>query len=124
MGRDERLNGEARSKLLTETATDTRVAYGANCTWWGNIQQVGTKEGRTALGKAYALPCCPTCHGMLFEVESEALWLSQAQAYEDEGHPGYVAFMTWAKGKCEPGGWAVLKAVYDIEGGTDGARKA
>ena len=72
---------------------DTRVAYGANCFWWGDIQQVGV------LPKV-RLPCCPTCGGMLLEAPTEAEFLNGAQVYEDAGHPGYVAFVRWSKGKC------------------------
>lgn len=73
--------------------TDTRIAYGARCTWWGPIQEVGTRP-------PHGLPCCPICHGMLFEEESEAQWLAGAQAYQDDGHPGYLAMVQWLKGQC------------------------
>lgn len=50
--------------------------------------------------RAVGLPCCPTCGGMLMEAPSEADFLKEAQKYEDDGHPGYVGFLRWAKGKC------------------------
>jgi hypothetical protein len=87
--------------------TDTRVAYGTRCFWWGDIQEVGQTpaadlviNGRTVRG--VALPCCPRCGSMLFEAENEAAFLAGAQKYEDEGHPGYVAFVLWSKGQCFP----------------------
>lgn len=84
---------------------DTRVAYGALCFWWGDIQQVGLTKPRTMTvgqGEPFTvqLPCCPTCGGMLMEAPTEAAFIEGAQKYEDEGHPGYVAFIRWSKGKC------------------------
>lgn len=73
---------------------DTRVAYGARCTWWGDIKDVGTFG-------AFRIPCCPKCSGMLFEMDSEALFVAKAEEYErDSPAPGYVDMLMWAKGRC------------------------
>jgi uncharacterized protein YbaR (Trm112 family) len=79
------------------------------CAWWGPIQDVGVL---TDYGDLH-LPCCPKCRGTLYEVESEAQWLSLSQEYEDRGHPGWLAFIQWLKGKCYPTydhAWAVYQA--------------
>ena len=90
-------------------ARDTRIAYGAMCFWWGPIQSVGTLavpetmqiNGRTVkTGGGGGLPCCPVCRGMLLEVPDEATFIARAQKWEDDGHPGYVVFIQWSKGKC------------------------
>lgn len=73
---------------------DTRIAYGANCSWWGPIADVGTKPS--------GLPCCPVCGGMLFEVASSDEWWSGARRYEADGHPDYVAFLEWLQGRHFP----------------------
>jgi hypothetical protein len=84
--------------------SDTRVAYGAFCFWWGDIQQVGLTPPHTMTvnGEPHVmqLPCCPTCGGLLMEAPTEAAFLEGAQKYESEGHPGYVDFVRWSKGKC------------------------
>lgn len=73
-------------------STDTRIAYGATCCWWGPIASVGKHSS--------GLPCCPVCHGMLLEMENEDRFIQAAKEYEENGHPRYVAFITWMKGKC------------------------
>jgi hypothetical protein len=70
--------------------TDTRFCYGATCTWFGPIAAVG------ALGER-ALPCCPHCRGVLFEMENEAEWWSGVDRYERDGHPGYRAVQEWQR---------------------------
>lgn len=68
---------------------DTRLAYGATCTWFGPIKEVHeTKEG---------LPCCPFCAGILFELDTEAEWWQGIDKYENEGHPGYRAMWEWQR---------------------------
>lgn len=85
--------------ILNPVAEDTRIAYGAHCTWWGNIQDVGIRRIK-ALGTIDAsLPCCPFCKNMLFEHANEEEFLSGARTHEDDGHPGYVEFILWLKGK-------------------------
>lgn len=80
---------------------DGRYVYGAGCTWNDNISKVATRQG---------IPCCPHCGSVLFEMDSEEKWWTGAQRYEDAGHPGYVAMMRWAKGKCFRGMPALIAA--------------
>lgn len=88
---------------------DTRIPYGARCTWWDSIDKVD----HTAAGQSgHALPCCPHCGGMLFEVQSEKEWFDGADRYEANGHPGYRSMLEWARGKCFPD-FAALKAAYE-----------
>lgn len=73
---------------------DTRIVYGARCTWWDSIDQAATTPA--------GLPCCPHCSSPLFETDSEATWWSGVDAYERDGHPGYRDVITWARGRCFP----------------------
>jgi hypothetical protein len=83
---------------------DTRYCYGANCTWCGPIQDVGT------FGGGHHLPCCPHCKGMLFELPNAGYWWDDIDLYEKgrsprpsatgelEGvtpRPGYRAMWEW-----------------------------
>jgi hypothetical protein len=70
--------------------TDERFCYGANCTWFGPISEVGTKG-------PHRLPCCPRCSGMLFEMPHEREWWAGADKYEADGHPGYRAMLEWQR---------------------------
>ena len=72
---------------------DTRIAYGAACTWWGSIHDVG-KRGN--------LPCCPSCHNVLFEMPDEATWWKGVDAYEAKGNPGYRKMVEWSRKRCFP----------------------
>lgn len=81
--------------------SDTRIAYGARCTWWDSIQKVGERDG---------LPCCPHCRNVLFEMPSEQQWYSGVDLHEAAGHPGYRAMIEWARGKCFPNLSAVQEA--------------
>lgn len=67
------------------------IAYGALCVWWDDKALVGAKPS--------GLPCCPVCGGVLFEVEEDD-WFRDAATYEQNGHPGYLDFLTWLRGKC------------------------
>lgn len=87
---------------------DTRIAYGARCTWWDDIANVGLTSPGTA---GHRLPCCPHCGSMLFEMDSAEPWWAGARRYEDDGHPGYVAMIEWAKGQCFPS-MAAMMAAY------------
>jgi hypothetical protein len=71
-----------------------RIVYGARCTWWGSISEVGS----TGTG----LPVCPHCGGVLFEVPDEAGWWQGVDAYEAEGRAGYRRLIEWARGRCYP----------------------
>ncbi len=94
---------------------DTRIPYGARCTWWDSIDKVGVRQGSNPLGgPPMRLPCCPHCRNMLFEVEDEATWWRGIDKYEADGHPGYRAIMTFGRGKCFPN-LAALTAAYQQE---------
>lgn len=71
-----------------------RVTYGARCSWWGLITEAATR--------ASGLPCCPHCHGVLFEVADEATWWAGVDAHEANGLAGYRAFIEWLRGRCFP----------------------
>jgi hypothetical protein len=81
---------------------DTRVAYGAQCTWWDDIDKVGVMNG--------GLPCCPKCKGVLMEVESPEIWWKGVDAYEAKGFKGYREFVEWGRGKC----YKHFKTAYPI----------
>lgn len=86
---------------------DTRIVYGAACTWWGDIQQ----------GSTFAcLPCCPHCGGPLLEMQNESEFLNSARKHQREGHDGYVQFVRWMKGKCYRT-IELAQDAYRLEGG-------
>jgi hypothetical protein len=88
---------------------DTRIAYGARCTWWDGIRKVG----KTPPGPGgFSVPCCPHCSGVLFEMANEGQWLAGVDKYESAGHPGYRAMVEWGRGKCFSN-YAELKRAYD-----------
>jgi hypothetical protein len=74
---------------------DTRVVYGARCTWWDSIQNIGHTRG-----PGPRLPACPHCGSVLFEMPDEARFMAGVPAYEAAGHPGYGDALRWARGKC------------------------
>lgn len=71
-------------------ATDTRIVYGARCTWWDHVSEVGIRNG---------LPVCPFCNLPLFEMEDEAEWYEGVDKYAST-HEGYRAFVDWCRGRC------------------------
>lgn len=74
--------------------TDSRIVYGAGCSYWDDIENAGT------MTTAVPFPCCPHCRGVLYEMPSEAIWMSAVDQYEASGHPGYRDLVEWMKGKC------------------------
>lgn len=68
---------------------DKRVVYGF-CTWWGSIYEAGNK----------GIPCCPYCNSNLMEYPSIEAWNKDVEKHEVNGHPGYIAFIQWLRGKC------------------------
>lgn len=100
---------------------DSRFCYGANCTWFGPITDVGSTGKYKVKDKAehfppfpgsadavdISLPCCPCCGGMLFELPQESeFWLAlqmfEAGTYQTQAeqpaarpHPGYEAMWKW-----------------------------
>lgn len=85
---------------------DPRIVHGATCAWWDSIDKVGS----TASG----LPACPHCGGVLFECPNEQSWWEGAEKWEQDGHPGYVAFLEWLRGKCFAN-LTVAREVYELE---------
>ncbi len=75
---------------------DSRIVYGMGCTWWDSISNVETKEVKGG----HKVPCCPHCGSVLFEVDSEELFLKDVDKYEKDGHPNYRKTLLWSKGKC------------------------
>lgn len=100
---------------------DKRFCYGANCTWFGPITDVGSTEYKVkdqaerfpGLIGDTSLPCCPCCHGMLFELEQESHFWAGVHAFEAgtykkpeelaarsgpaRPHPGYRAMWEWQR---------------------------
>jgi hypothetical protein len=77
---------------------DPRIVYGAQCTWWDSVANVGLTPPLGENGGR--LPCCPHCGSILFEIPNEEAWWKNAHLYEDDGHPGYCDMLTWSRGKC------------------------
>lgn len=90
---------------------DTRIVYGAGCTWWDSIDKVGKTEGTAG----FSLPCCPHCRSVLFEVPDEATWFKGVDGQEARGNPGYRAMIEWARGRCFRD-FVALKEAYRLEG--------
>ena len=99
-------------------AIDTRIVYGAGCTYWGSIYSI-----KTINMNGWPMPCCPHCHGLLSELPTEADYLNPADEHEAV-IPGYGGFVRWNKGrKClslhpEQGGdtaFERLRAEYEAE---------
>jgi hypothetical protein len=95
------------------TPRDTRIVYGASCTWWGTIQEAGTKlvahvdtfrfpnpKATECERQEIKLPCCPVCWGLLYEMANAAAWRAAAMLYQAAGHDGYFEFTEWMRGKC------------------------
>lgn len=85
---------------------DTRIVYGARCSWWDSIDKVSTIETPSGHG----LPCCPNCQSPLYEVPSEAEWFAGVNEHATK-EPGYREFIEWARGKCFPN-FDVAKTAY------------
>lgn len=72
---------------------DERVVYGAQCTWWGSISEIGKNS--------WGLPCCPHCGGMLYEQPNLETWWANVDHFENVGRrAGYRAFVEWMRGRC------------------------
>lgn len=80
---------------------DELIVYGANCTWWDDISKTAMVPGTLMDAKRprSGLPCCPHCGSVLFQVP-QSKWDDGMKKYETDAQPGYVAMMTWARGKC------------------------
>ncbi len=80
--------------------TDTRIPYGARCTWWDSIDKVGVRGG---------LPVCPHCHNVLFGLPTIEAWYAGVDRY-DVDHPGYRKLIDWSRGKCFAHHWQLIEA--------------
>jgi len=106
--------------LLEEMpASARRIVYGAVCTWWGGIADVGLKPfaGEAVKGN---LPVCPHCGRPLFEMASLAEWDEGVRRYaEKSGDADYPAFVAWLRGRpClsrARGGWDEMRRRFDAE---------
>lgn len=119
--------------------TDSRFCYGANCTWFGPIQDVGStgkykvkaKEEHFPPMKDASLPCCPCCGGMLLELPEENTFWTAIHAFEDGDykapgggagakHPGYQKMFEWQRNEktCFPTAEA-LAAAFKASTGTE-----
>lgn len=108
---------------LPPLAPDERIVYGFRCTWWDSISQAVPRGG-----EAGGLPVCPYCGSPLLESPSLEVWLDGARAHEVDGHPGYVDFLLWLRGRgCwrEPGRLERALAAYarDLEADADAERR-
>jgi hypothetical protein len=88
---------------------DARVVYGARCSWWDSISQIGKRQVN-----GHSLPCCPKCGGVLFEIDSEVQWWANVDAHEAKGNPGYRKMMEWMRGKCMPS-FEIARRIYESE---------
>lgn len=89
---------------------DTRIVYGAGCTWWDSIDNVGSTNTT-----GISLPCCPHCSSVLFEVRDEATWFKGVDRHEAAGNPGYRAMIEWGRGRCFRN-FQELRAGYQARG--------
>lgn len=80
------------------------IAYGVFCTWHDDKANVGIHG---------ALPCCPHCKRILYEMPKQR-WLEQV-AKHNASNPGYARMMVWAKGKCFEN-FGLLKLAYEEAG--------
>jgi len=106
-----------RNRSHRPMKTDTRIVYGATCTWWGKIQDAHTPnkiahyrdlEAQVANRQRPELdiPLCPSCYGNLLQVpDIDAFW--RAVGWFERGehgvarkHPGYTDFMRWMERRC------------------------
>lgn len=74
---------------------DRMIVYGARCIWWDDISKTSRTTPR--LG-GHALPCCPSCGSVLFEMAPMVFWKSVDEVEKDRA--GYRAFVEWLRGKC------------------------
>lgn len=76
------------------TVKDTRIAFGAQCTWWDTIDKASQRGS--------GIPCCPYCMGVLYEVPNMEVWEQQVRSYDNTVEYDYPAFIRWTRGQCFP----------------------
>jgi hypothetical protein len=83
--------------MIERQEKDDRIVYGANCAWWGGIENIGRID-TFIQGRAASLPCCPVCRGMLFEIPDAKTWWASVDKYARENSdPGYRGFVEWLR---------------------------
>ena len=110
---------DIRGREQKKRDADGRFCYGANCTWFGSIHEVGS----TKPDVGHALPCCPLCGGMLYEMQDQSEWWDGIDKFERgeyplptaHPHPGYRAMWEWqrAQKKCFPRAMSGLDRLAD-----------
>ena len=96
-----RIKGSAQRKR----DADGRLCYGAGCTWFGSIHETSSTKTHTG-DIGHALPCCPLCGSVLFELPDEGEWWDGIDTFEKgtypaataHQHPGYRAMWEWQRG--------------------------
>lgn len=112
-------------------------AVSTACTWWDSADKAADSATHPAssglpaslpeIAKTY-LPelmkstrqVCPTCGSRCDLVPEESVVLQLAQVWQDRGHPGFVAFRKWCRGKC----YATVAAAMVAYQATGGVVKA
>lgn len=103
------MNNAPKDETKTEKK-DSRIAFGANCTWWGTIYEVA-KGSDTGKG----IPTCPHCGGVLYEDPSMEAWLARLDSVPEDQYPDYRAAMEWQRDNkihCSRA-YSTLKVKYD-----------
>ncbi|WP_161884478.1 hypothetical protein [Deinococcus alpinitundrae] len=86
------MSSKSKRPQPTGALRDTRIVYGAGCTYWGGIYSIG----RGPVG----LPGCPYCGGLLYEVQTEEEYLDCIDVNSAAaGDFGYSGFIRWNKGR-------------------------
>lgn len=71
---------------------DSRIVYGARCTWWAPITDLSVRPG---------LPLCPECGSPLFESPTPEQWWAGVDKHSRSARdPQYRTFVEWLRGKC------------------------
>jgi hypothetical protein len=68
--------------------SDKRIAFGAFCTWYGNISETGRSE---------TLPVCPHCGGVLYEDPSIEAFNERLDNVPVGPYPDYRKAMEWQR---------------------------
>jgi hypothetical protein len=128
---------------IKQRTNDTRLCYGASCTWFGSIYEASSTDKHEVHQKLRAireehklpnpsgdhgLPCCPHCGGMLYELPEERKWwlgidVFEAGSYRAQElprpHPGYRKMWEWQRDeykKCFPTPLALAEAYKAASG--------
>jgi len=75
-----------------EIEQDTRILYGASCTWWDHLATTNLLRG--------AAFQCPKCGGDLLFMHPAKWWRGIIKYADKHKDPGYLDFMKWLRGQC------------------------